>query len=69
MGRKLDRLTGCWIDTDYGVPVEYISCPGCGKKYRGKVCDECEECSKCCQCETPRLIPATEMIQKILEQL
>lgn len=38
------------IDTKYGVPVEEISCPGCGMKYghhRTKVDTISQECSTC----------------------
>jgi hypothetical protein len=62
-----DPMLGEEIDDVYGVPTSHISCPGCGKRYKGKVCEECEECSKCCSCEKPKLIPAAEMIEKILE--
>lgn len=62
------------IDRKYGIPVEEISCPGCGLKYghhKTKVCSHCNECSKCCWCkdrnETPNLMNADIFIQEILE--
>lgn len=35
--------------------IDDISCPGCGKRYKGKICKECQECKKCCRCEKPVL--------------
>jgi hypothetical protein len=38
------------IDKKYGMPVEEISCPCCGRKYghhKTKVDINSEECSKC----------------------
>ena len=36
------------IDPNYGVPVEEISCPGCGKHYGDceEVCFNCEESAR-----------------------
>lgn len=54
------------IHPKYGVPKEDISCPCCGKVYRGKVCANCEECRKCCTCDSPDLVSATAMILSII---
>lgn len=53
------------IHKTYLCPVEYISCPGCGKIYRGKVCVTCEECKTCCSCEKPILLPAVKVKEYI----
>jgi hypothetical protein len=42
-------VDGMKIDGVLGVPVEFISCPGCGKKYTvcKTVCKDCDECQRC----------------------
>lgn len=53
----------------YGVPLKYVSCPGCGKVYGHdgtKTCSNCQECSECCECENPDLIDSEEFITIIL---
>lgn len=47
------------IDEDTGLPVEDVSCAGCGMRYgayRRKVCVSCHECSACCMCQPGRQI-------------
>jgi hypothetical protein len=46
------------IDGVLGVPVEMVSCPGCGKKYRRGtyVCANCQECKSCHTCKEPELV-------------
>lgn len=60
------------IDKKYGIPVEEISCPGCGRKYghhKTKVDIKSEECSACIN-KFPRedveLVDAEYFIEKIL---
>ena len=61
------------IDKKYGVPIENISCPGCGKKYgyyNRKVDINSEECSKCAydfKRKNIKLVEAEYFIEKILE--
>lgn len=60
-----------YIDKKYGVPVEEISCPGCGQKYghhNTKVDLNSQECSSCAKerGEPVELITAKEFIEKIL---
>ena len=64
-----DTLTGIEIDGEYGIPVESISCPRCGKSYksRRKVCKGCEECKKCCTCKSPEIVSAREMIEIVID--
>lgn len=60
------------IDKIYGIPVDEISCPGCGRKYghhKTKVDIKSEECSACCkECnrEGVELVDAKYFIEKIL---
>lgn len=62
------------VDKKYRIPLEYISCPGCGRKYghhKTKVDTISEECSACCKEWRPKekvnLVDATYFIEKILE--
>jgi len=60
------------IDEKYGVPVDEISCPGCGKKYghhNTKVDTISQECSKCVHSlnKEVKLVDATYFIEQILE--
>lgn len=60
------------IDKKYGVPVENISCPGCGQKYghhNTKVDVNTEECSKCAKDRGGELnlVTAKEFIEETLE--
>ena len=56
------------IDYKYGIPVEYISCPGCGQKYghhNTKVDIVSQECSSCAKkYKKVELIDAHEYITK-----
>lgn len=62
------------INKKYGIPVEEISCPGCGQKYghhNTKVDINSQECSACAK-EFRRvkdldLVSAKEFIENILE--
>lgn len=54
------------IDKVYGVPIEELSCPSCGNRYSGTVCENCEECNKCCMCNEPQYITAEYFIENIL---
>lgn len=60
------------IDKKYGIPVEEISCPGCGRKYghhKTKVDIDSEECSACVKKfsrENVELVDAEYFIEKIL---
>ena len=69
---KPENTTGLEIDPAVGIPVEQVSCPGCGKPYktRQQVCETCEECERCCRCSTnkQKLIPSSQMIAKCVEQ-
>jgi len=63
---------GSRIHEPSGLPVEHVSCPGCGYVYgyrARKVCPECQECSECCPCADPKpaRITGKEMIAQILE--
>ncbi len=59
------------IDKKYGVPIEEISCPGCGLKYghhKTKVdinSQECSICAKKCYINI-KLVTAEYFIEKIL---
>ena len=60
------------IDKDWGVPLKYISCPGCGQKYghhNTKACENCQECSTCCICppDQQKLIPGVDLITQLLQ--
>ena len=60
------------IDKKYGVPVEEISCPGCGQKYghhNTKVDINTQECSSCAKerGEELNLTSAKDFIENILE--
>jgi len=49
-----DREIGEEISKEFMLPVQYCSCPGCGKlygAYHRLVCEVCGECSKCCSCD------------------
>lgn len=60
------------IDKKYGIPVEEISCPGCGRKYghhRTKVDINSQECSKCALDfgrKKVEMVDATYFIEEIL---
>lgn len=60
------------IDSKYLVPLEEISCPGCGRKYghhKTKVDTISQECSSCVKefnYEEYNLISAKEFIEDIL---
>lgn len=60
------------IDKKYGVPIEEISCPGCGRKYghhRTKVDLISEECSSCVKVwgyKKIELVESEYFIEKIL---
>jgi hypothetical protein len=60
------------IDKIYGVPVEEISCPGCGRKYghhKTKVDINSQECSSCVKIfgyTDVKLVDAKYFIEKIL---
>lgn len=62
------------IDKTYLVPVEEISCPGCGQKYghhNTKVDIHSEECSSCAKEfrneKDIELVSAKDFIENILE--
>lgn len=59
------------IDQEFGIPVEEISCPGCGRTYKQArtVCSKCEECKRCCRCEAPKHVPARMFIRELLERI
>lgn len=61
------------IDKEYMIPIEEISCPGCGRKYghhRTKVDIRSQECSACATEFIPKddleLVEATYFIEEIL---
>lgn len=61
-----------YIDKKYGVPVEQISCPGCGQKYghhNTKVDLNSQECSTCAKerGEPVELVSAKIFIEDILD--
>lgn len=69
----IDRLTGCDVDDEFGLPKEYISCPGCGRTYMTarSVCRTCQECKRCCKnnpCEKPDYISARQMIAECFKE-
>jgi len=61
------------IDKIYGIPVDEISCPGCGRKYghhKTKVDIDSQECSKCVvdnNYDNVNLVDAKYFIEEILE--
>jgi hypothetical protein len=61
------------IDKVYLVPIEEISCPGCGRKYghhKTKVDTISQECSTCVKnfgYKEFNFISATEFIEQILQ--
>ena len=60
------------IDSKYSIPVEEISCPGCGRRYghhRTKVDILSQECSKCAKERGGEmdLVDSTYFIEEILE--
>jgi hypothetical protein len=60
------------IDKKYLVPVEEISCPGCGQKYghhNTNVDLISQECSKCCKSrdDVVEMVSAKFFIESILE--
>ena len=63
------------IDNKYKIPIEEISCPGCGLKYghhNTKVDLISQECSKCCKeqnYEGTILVTATHFIEEMLGYL
>ena len=65
-------INGSRIHEPSGLPVENVSCPGCGFVYgyrKRTVCPECQECSECCRCPEPRpaRISGKKMIEDLLE--
>ena len=60
------------IDKKYGIPVDEISCPGCGRKYghhKTMVDINSQECSKCTSDfnrENVELVTAEYFIETIL---
>lgn len=61
------------IDKEYLIPVEEISCPGCGRKYghhNTKVDVKSEECSACAKefrdSKDMELVEASYFIEEIL---
>lgn len=60
------------IDKKYGVPVDEISCPGCGRKYghhKTKVDINSQECSNCIKefgGKNVELVDATYFIEEVL---
>lgn len=60
------------IDRKYGVPLEEISCPGCGQRYghhKTKVDTVSQECSTCAKeqgYKTVELMDADRYIQEVL---
>jgi ribosomal protein S27AE len=61
------------IDKEYLIPIEEISCPGCGRKYghhRTKVDLKSEECSACAtefmSKDALELVEATYFIEEVL---
>lgn len=61
------------IDSEYMVPMKYISCPGCGQKYGHHntkvdiISQECSSCVKQWGYEEFDLVPASEFISIILD--
>jgi hypothetical protein len=61
------------IDKKYGVPVEEISCPGCGRKYGHHktsvdiISQECSACVKEFGYKEYQFISSTEFIEEVLE--
>lgn len=57
------------IDKEYGLPIEEISCPSCGRSYKQKkiICRTCQECKTCCKkgnlCTSPNYVPARTIIE------
>lgn len=61
-----------YIDKKYGIPVEEISCPGCGQKYghhKTKVDVISQECSKCAKDrgDDVKLVSAETFIEEYLD--
>ena len=61
------------IDKDYMIPIEEISCPGCGQKYghhNTKVDIKSEECSACAkefrESKELELVEASYFIEQVL---
>ena len=59
------------IDKKYLIPLEEISCPGCGQKYghhNTKVDIVSQECSKCCKSrdEEVEMVSAKFFIESVL---
>jgi len=60
------------IDKKYGITVDEISCPGCGRKYghhKTKVDVNSQECSACCTLFNRRnveFVDSTYFIEEIL---
>lgn len=61
------------IDKKYGIPVEEISCPGCGRKYghhKTKVDIVSQECSACVKefgYKDVDLVSAEYFIEEVLD--
>jgi len=56
------------VDKQYGIPVEDMSCPSCGRKYghhNTRVCTYCEECSSCCTCKGRKVISVEEFMKSL----
>ena len=56
------------MDDEYGLPLEEISCPSCGRTYKQQrtVCRNCQECKSCCKkhpCDAPNHVPARVVIE------
>lgn len=66
------------IDSAYLVPIEDISCPGCGQRFghHGSLsCTDCEECSSCHKgrgisfpCAGGEALKGPEMIRFVMEK-
>jgi len=71
--KKIKKNNMYNIDKIYGIPVEEISCPGCGQRYghhNTKVDINSEECSSCAKRfgYTPiELVSAKEFIEDYLD--
>jgi 4-hydroxy-3-methylbut-2-en-1-yl diphosphate synthase IspG/GcpE len=51
------------IDSKYRVPIEEISCPGCGRR---KISQECSSCVKEFKYKEYNLVSSKEFIENIL---
>lgn len=61
------------IDKKYRVPVEEISCPGCGRRYGhhkttvDTISQECSSCVKKFEYTEFNFVSSTDFIEQILE--